>query len=218
MSRQDHIASGESVPKIDETYLRVLHTKYFARLVYFSNSIIGDEDRAMEVVMDSFTELWKTKDLLTFETEGLIKSWLYRSAKSRSVDATRKASSYNALLEKYHSLYDTSDEAAKREFLAEESDAEIVSALYNAIEKLPKQYKRIVELKLEDLTDDEIAAELNIKPSTVRSNLTRARDLLQQRTKGDLAVMLLMISLGLMECPHSDYKPVKNTVSLVDVS
>ena len=51
------------------------------------------------------------------------------------------------------------------------------------LESLPKQFKDVILLKMEGLSGKEISEELNIANGTVKSRLSRARNILNEKFK-----------------------------------
>jgi len=60
------------------------------------------------------------------------------------------------------------------------------TTLYNELTKLPKKYRNVIHLfYYEDMSTDQISKILDIKPATVRTQLTRARAMLKVTLKGE---------------------------------
>ena len=58
--------------------------------------------------------------------------------------------------------------------------------LHRQLEKLPKKYRIVMHLYYyEDMSSEEIASMLSLKPSTVRTQLTRGRNQLREILKGE---------------------------------
>ena len=63
-------------------------------------------------------------------------------------------------------------------FELEERDLTVIEA----VKKLPEKYRIVVHLfYYEDMSVDDISNTIGVKPSTVRTRLTRARDMLRRR-------------------------------------
>lgn len=74
-------------------------------------------------------------------------------------------------------------ECADPAFLLEDEDA----ALIAQVKSLPAKYRAVIHLfYYEDMTVEEIGRALQRKPSTVRAQLTRAREMLKKKLKEDL--------------------------------
>lgn len=60
------------------------------------------------------------------------------------------------------------------------------TTLYYELTKLPKKYRKVIHLfYYEDMSTDQISKILDIKPATVRTQLTRARAMLKVTLKGE---------------------------------
>ena len=63
-------------------------------------------------------------------------------------------------------------------FELEERDLTVIES----VKKLPEKYRIVVHLfYYEDMSVDDISNTIGVKPSTVRTRLTRARDMLRRR-------------------------------------
>lgn len=60
------------------------------------------------------------------------------------------------------------------------------SAVYDAVLELPEKYRKVIQLfYFEEMSVDEIHQVLGVKPSTIRTQLTRGRTMLRERLKGE---------------------------------
>jgi RNA polymerase sigma factor (sigma-70 family) len=67
----------------------------------------------------------------------------------------------------------------------EREQSELLVVILRYVEGLPEHYRRTVRLKLEGLTDDEVAKELKLPVGTIKSHYSRAKQILRDRLKGD---------------------------------
>jgi RNA polymerase sigma-70 factor, ECF subfamily len=150
---------------------------YFQPLLLFGQTITHDPELSREIIQDVFLKIWNSNDTLHITTS--LKSYLYRMVHNRSLDYLReknqkkkiKISSYDDLsmrqkvftIEDPQSFFDL--------VFSEQTEKE----LQKAIGDLPGQCREIFLLcRYEQMTYAEIAAKLNLSPSTVKTQMVRA--------------------------------------------
>lgn len=137
---------------------------------------LRDRSLAEELAQDVFLELhrrWaslRSPDHLVF--------WLRKVTSNRAIDVIRR---HNARPE-------TSLEAASEPTTLEQMhDSLLASYLERMVATLPEKQRLVVVMRYqEDMEPDEIARVLGMNVSTVKTNLSRALDLLQAKTVGRL--------------------------------
>ncbi len=124
-----------------------------------------------------------------FQSEEHRKAWLIKV----TVNCCKKAFS-SAWFRHTTSFFlgkdDDDNEQDMNNCLADESmpvdeQTEQKTDIHNAVQKLPQKYRAVIHLfYFEDMTTAEISKILDIKESTVRTQLTRAREMLKEYLKG----------------------------------
>ncbi len=109
-----------------------------------------------------------------FDSESHIKAWLLRTAMNLSKDLLKSFFRKSSVpLEEY---------ADSIPFESPED-----SALFTEVMALPKKYRAVIHLfYYEGYTAKEIAEMLDLSPGNVRMRLTRAREMLKEKLKGEL--------------------------------
>lgn len=148
-------------------YKHAIVEKYFDTVYRLALSQTRDSRRADDVLQEVFLRYIKTDKV--FESEEHIKAWLLRvtmnCSKSSFTDTWHKKTV--PLTE------DISFEMPEQE------------ELYVTVAKLPKKYRSVIHLfYYEDMSVREIARCLNLKESTVKSQLHRGREMLKEMLKG----------------------------------
>lgn len=140
--------------------------KYSDKLVLFTYCITGDYPSAEDAAADAFaTLIIKPKN---FDSEKKFVSYLYKTARSRAIDAVRRRKRLTSL-DDVDNLLSVDDE---RTVFAREKEREI----YIALQKLPAQYRDALCLKYFDgFTVDEIAKILKKSSKQVYNLLARAK-------------------------------------------
>lgn len=151
--------------------------KYSDKLVLFTYCITGDYPSAEDAAADAFAALIiKPKN---FDSERKFVSYLYKTARSRAIDAVRRRKRLTAL-DDVDRLLSVDDE---RTVFAREEEREI----YIALQKLPAQYRDALCLKYFDgLPVEEIAKILKKSSKQVYNLLARAKAELRKYVEEEL--------------------------------
>lgn len=154
----------------DVDALRILHDKYYYPMWLWASKYTRNETLAEEFVSDCFIRLWERRRHIIIEKS--LKSYLYLMLRNQMVSQARKSKRKLVIGSDY--LPDLPDEATI-------SDQDYYAALYLAIQKIPEQRRKILELAaFESFTYKEIAAHLNISVNTVKTQMGRAYQFLKE--------------------------------------
>lgn len=171
--------------------------KLHGSIVYFTTEFINDAEAAKDIVSEVFVKLWHLRE--NFADLRSIKAFLFVSAKNACMNHQRHFKLVTA--HQKVALHELTQEELDNEFMQQIFDAEVIREVYQAIETLPSQCKRIVHLTLEGLSTDEIAQMLNLSVQTVRNTRVRATELLKkQLSQGTLAVALVASVFDITMC------------------
>jgi len=172
--------------KGDDRAFDVLMERYQGR-VYRLACRLGHETDAADVVQDVFLQIYR--HLRGFRGDARFSTWLYRIAANvclmrRRAHARRPTESLNPFLPQFDSRGAHAQPPAYFEEtmrIEERLDREILAAAArSALARLPALYRHAFVLRdLEELTTDEVAEILRVKPATVRQRVHRARLLLR---------------------------------------
>lgn len=152
-----------------------LFCRYYATMCFYSNRIVGDMDAARDVVQEVFVTLWGKR--IRFDSFYLLKSYLYTCVYRSSVKYLRKQS--------LHTRIDVDERMdvhlrVDPEPVNMQVRADLLEILFSAIDSLPPQCRHIFKLSyIERLEIKEIAAYLGIAEATVKSQRSRAKDILR---------------------------------------
>ncbi len=160
------------LPKTKE-YNQYIAEKYFDMVYRLALSQSGNPHDAEDITSEVFLRYIKSDK--HFESEEHIKAWLIRVTVNRA-----KSLFASSWFKKTVPI----DETLPADMPEDESE------VYGAVLKLPQKYRTVIHLfYYEDLKTAEIAETLNIKESTVRSQLLRARAMLKQFLEGDDSIV-----------------------------
>lgn len=156
--------------------------KYYNPLCNFATTIVKDHKMAQDVVQDVFTGLWDKREVISIDTNE--KSYLFQAVKNRALEMLRKQKNdVKISTADYNEIYDSNDaldEQARKYMLKE--------YLYSSIRQLPPKCQEIFVLnKMNGLTYNEIAIDLDISVKTVENQIGKAYRKLRDLMKGRLS-------------------------------
>ena len=155
----------------DPDAFKVLYNQYASRMMAVCVRYMGDPDDARDVLQDGFIKVLKY--IGNFRSEGSLEGWIRRIIVNTALLALRKNKlRYAESTDETFELHTNFDEAIDRISMKE---------LLQMISSLPTGYRTVFNLNvMEGHSHKEIAEELGITESTSRSQLTKARSLLQE--------------------------------------
>ncbi len=154
----------------DVRALKVLHEKYYYQMWLWACKYSRNTTHTEELVSDCFIKLWERRQYIFIEKS--LKSYLYLMLRNQIVSQARK--SKHQLVIGLETLPDVPDEAIINHF-------DYYAGLYQAIQRMPEQRRRILELAaFESLSYKEVAARLNISVNTVKTQMGRAYQFLKE--------------------------------------
>ncbi|MCK9412548.1 MAG: sigma-70 family RNA polymerase sigma factor [Prolixibacteraceae bacterium] len=161
---EEELKIWEKIRNGDTMALKVLHDRYYYQLYLFGKKLCDNRSVLDEVVSDCFIKLWTKRNDLVIERS--VKSYLFLMLHNGLIDVLRR---------KDHTLY--LEEGAMPDLPDEgmHSELDLYARLYKALEKLPDQRCRILELAVfESCSYAGIAEKLNISVNTVKTQMGRA--------------------------------------------
>ncbi len=163
-----------ALQKGDTKAQRHLYEKYSARLLAVCVRYINDKMEAEDVMIEGFMRIFEKID--QFKSEGSFEGWMRRLM-------TNEALMY--LRTKRHIEIDIDASEAQQLSNYDWADANLeADDLMAIIGKLPTGYRTVFNLyAIEGFSHAEIAEQLGITESTSKSQLHRARALLQEMVK-----------------------------------
>ena len=152
----------------DEGAYKKLYDIYYTSLVVYCYNLTKNQDRAEDIVQQTFMKIWIKRDSLNIRSS--LKNYLYRSV-------------YNTFLKEYRKL--KKEELTLLELknsvlidIIERDDSvleERIKLLESAIDQLPRKNKEVFLLsKKFGYKHKEIAAQLDISEKTVEKHISRA--------------------------------------------
>jgi RNA polymerase sigma-70 factor (ECF subfamily) len=165
--------------------LKVLHDRYYYQLFLYTRKLFHNNQGNEEAVSDCFIKIWTKRHEI--EIERSVKAYLFLMVRNNMIDILRKSRGI-IQLEDLRSL-DLPDEETNVEL-------DQFSRLYEAMERLPKQRRKILELAVfESLKYTQIAAKLNISVNTVKTQMGRAYRFLKEELDAKSLQLFFMLRI-----------------------
>lgn len=188
MAKEREIQLMTLIANGDERAFRELYDLYYTPLTVYANRIVGDLDIALDIVQNIFVGLYSERERMLQISS--IRSYLYQSVHNHSLNeikhqkivqkhqqetlknaSSQKANNVN-ITEDVHEGTNTLDDATPEELI---EYAELQSKIEQAISSLPSQCQLVFRMsRMEEKTNDEIAAELNLSKRTVETQISKA--------------------------------------------
>lgn len=164
----------EGCRRKDKEAQRLLYEMFSASMFGVCLRYAGSQDDAQDILHEGFLKIFEK--IAQFESRGSFEGWIRRIM-------------VNTALEKFRSKQksvDLNEEITEGEAGAgfEMDDSITVKELLHMISELTPQYKMVFNLyAIEGYSHKEISKMLDISEGTSKSNLSRARSILQEKVK-----------------------------------
>lgn len=152
-----------------------LYRKYAGEMLRICLAYEPDRDGAKDILQNAFLKVFRNIEV--FNGQGALKAWIRRIITNTAIDAYRKKQQSQIL------RLDDLGEYAEPE--AECSDPLVCQDLLKEVERLPHGARMVFNLyAIEGYAHKEIAEKLSISEGTSKSQLNRARKLLNEQLAG----------------------------------
>ncbi|HSC36835.1 MAG TPA: RNA polymerase sigma-70 factor [Chitinophagaceae bacterium] len=153
-----------------------LYRQLYPALYLLAFKMVKSGDMAKDIVSDVFLQVWEGRSRL-HQIQN-VKAYLYVSAKNKALNylKTKKLSAG----EPVESVLN-SGEPSDAGFFQALLEAEMARALAEAVNKLPPECKKVIELVLKGYSTNDIAGMLEISASAVSHQKSRAVRLLKEK-------------------------------------
>ena len=164
----------------DRQFFEDLYTQYHRLMYAQALQITKDSSTAQDVISDSLMALMKKIDLLRTLPCNKLRAYAVITVKHMALNRYKQKKRENVAGD--IAVEDLAGQGSVDENLLSQAGIEQVKA---AICALPEREKQIMLMKyFRELTDEEIAEEMGVKPVSVRVHLSRARKHLAQMLEG----------------------------------
>ena len=173
---QEFLLSGDSA-----AYAAIVE-KYHRPVYWLSYKFTHNSEDAQDVAQETFVRAYESL-MKNSEREILLKPWLMTICVNLCRNLAKKKKNFNfSDLEREEEDDSFVDRVQGKELNPREKAAqvEVTEEVQTAVQKLPKKYQVVVELRyLQDLSYEEIAEVLRIPLNTVKVHLNRAKKTLK---------------------------------------
>lgn len=172
----------------DQQAFAVIHNLYKTKLFYYARRLLNDWQEVEDIVADSFLVLWVSRPQL--RSNDHLRNFLFTTVRNKVINVLKAKSRQGRNLENIIITEATYDDALEIEL----ARIEMLQQLRAAVDQLPHEYRRIVELSYEQHRSSvEIARILEINPATIRSQKRRAFEMIRKWIKNKSLLLVFML-------------------------
>jgi RNA polymerase sigma-70 factor (ECF subfamily) len=158
---------------VDRQWIESALQQYEGPLTIYATRLLGDVDRARDVVQDTFLKLWQADRAVV---DGYLAKWLYTVCRNRALDVRRKE----------HRMTTLSDGRLESAAPPEDRHEETARSMLALVADLPQRQQEAVRLKFQgglsyreiaevmDTTANNVGVLLHTAIRTIREKLTAA--------------------------------------------
>lgn len=174
------------IRKGNEVAFSQLFERHWDKLLDTSYRVINDKEMAQDIVQEVFMDIWNKKENLNIEN---IEAYLHQATRYSVFRHIKKS---KMIIEDF----DFNESPLEINTTEEQLDfQEISSRLEHTIGQLPEQCQRVFRLsRYENLSNKQIASQLNISVRTVEGHISKALEMLRYQFK-DVTCVILTIML-----------------------
>jgi len=166
----------DAVRNGDDAAFGTIVDRYKDSLVNYLTHLVRSREHAEEIAQDAFVRLYRSA--ANYRERDKLGPYLFRIATNLTVSEIRRQRRWNLLLPRLHASMSHSSAPPDANVLSDEIQRQVSAAL----EKLPLKYRApLVLFEIEEWSYDEIAAALAVRTGTVKSRISRARELLRRQ-------------------------------------
>jgi RNA polymerase sigma-70 factor, ECF subfamily len=179
----------------DQSAFRAIMEQHNRRLYRVARAVMKDDTEAEDVVQETYIHAFS--NLANFRGDSSIATWLTRIAMNEALGRKRKQRA-TVTSESVETAQETSAQVIQFPAVDTETDPERSAArreirklLERAMDALPEPFRLVFIMRdVEEMSIEETASHLGIRPETVKTRLHRARRLLRRSLDGQLSSTL----------------------------
>lgn len=175
-----------------ETYknlqFKILYEKYFAAFCIYAKRFLKDKKVREDIVSDVFANLWFKTNEFDLREETAV-SYIKTSIKNSCLNYLKHKVYEPSYLEELGENIPVYSESPEKIYTLDE----MYKLLYNALQKLPDNLKKVfIESFLKEKKQSEVAEELNLSVKTVSRYQKQIIELLRKELKDYLPALILL--------------------------
>ena len=159
----------------DDAFAEIVD-RYKDSLVNYLTHLVRSRDRAEEIAQDAFVRLYR--HAANYREQDRLGPYLFRIATNLTVTEIRRAKRWTLLLPRLNASIAQATPTPDANLIVDEIQRHVTAAL----ERLPLKFRApLVLFEIEEWSYDEIASALDLRIGTVKSRISRARELLRRQ-------------------------------------
>jgi len=162
--------------------LKEFFLQFYPSVCVFTKKFISESDVVEDIAQEAFLVYWESQK--QFDELSDLKGFLYKTAKYKCMNYLKLKSLREDILKNVYS-----DKEALYELILEEETYRII---HKAIENLPVQSQRIIQLSMKGYKNPEIAEEMGVSINTIKTLKGNAYKVLRRNLKECVYVLLLL--------------------------
>ena len=168
----------------NQDFFEKIYIEYRVKMLYAAKRVLGNHQDSEDAVHETFIKIAKNIKSLQNLSSSEIFSYVIKATKNTAINMLQSKAKSDKLLN-IDDFQDIEDTSILEEFCVFEN----YEAVKRSIEKLTEAYRDVFYLYyVYELTLDEIARKLDRKPSTVRKQITRGREIFIRSLKKELDI------------------------------
>jgi RNA polymerase sigma-70 factor, ECF subfamily len=162
------------------------YKKYYPKLIYYTTKMCRDQQRAEDVTIESFLTAFNKIDKYEKE-KSQFSTWLFTIARNIMLQEMKNEKKNISIDVEFDEEGTTMKDFIQEQYdFSNEKEAALVKAeiMLNQIQKLKEPYRTVIEMReIKKMSYQDIADELGICLSTLKSRIRNGRHLLISQTK-----------------------------------
>jgi len=169
----------------NQNALKFFFESFYPSVCVFANGFLKDKDLSEDIAQEAFLSFWMSPR--KFKDIKALKGYIYTSTRNASINHINLNRIHQDHLNKQ-----ISTDIFFHDLIIEEETYRII---HGAINELPLQSRKIIELSLSGYLNPEISSELNISVNTVKTLKKSAYRTLRIKLKDHIYILLLLHQL-----------------------
>lgn len=149
----------ERVSKGDRVAFKELHEGLYQRMFYYVYKILHDKEQAEDIIQEAFVLYWGNRS--DFNNLLAVKTYLFSIVRNKVLAQIRDTTNRKRILDSIEWESTTEDHLL--------ITTEICGEVQQAVQSLPAQTRRVIELSMLEMTVEKIAEEMGVSPNTVKT-------------------------------------------------
>jgi len=179
-----------SLKRGDEKAFELIFHQSKGKMMGFLKNVLPRDEDEESILQEIYLKLWLNRK--TIDTNQNFETFLFSIARNMVIDVMRKRFNKQKYLDELHSQLKYLNEDGNCTY-AHVEYSELENRIYNLIEQLPEQRKKIFKLsRMEGLTYKKIADKLEISENTVDSQIRNALSFLRKEMNYFLSLLFFI--------------------------